>query len=106
VSRATAESWAANWCKLNYGEMRAMVQATMGPPTGTFPASTGLDQDQWSAYQYNFTVFYTNDAQITNEGDQTATQLYIDGLGMDPATRATIHCALVRGAPGSTFPGT
>jgi hypothetical protein len=103
-SRATVEAWPAKFCELSYGESRTVVQAIMGPPTYTFPASTGGDQDQWIGYQYNITVFYTSDAQ-KSEADQTATQLNINSYGMDAATRATIPCTLVRGAPSQTFPG-
>ena len=106
VSRATAESWAANWCSLSYGMTRRQIEQIMGPPTQDLPGAQFGSQAQWRAYQYDFTAYFAQRAQIANPLDEQARQLEANPAGnLSPQDKAAIPCALTRGAPGETFPG-
>lgn len=103
--RATVAAWPGKWCQLQYGMTRRQTRSIMGPPTNEF-LGPNAQQDEWSAYQYDFVAFYSNRVQVTDPMEQTARQLEADpSASLSSADRAAIPCALTRGAPGETFPG-
>lgn len=67
-SAATANSWSAKYASITVGMPRTEVNGLMG----TNPTASHPDQDSWSAFQYDYTVFYDSYGKVTQKQDNAA----------------------------------